>query len=84
VALDLAYVFQTDRRTADAVEMYRTAIRLAPEQALAYKNLGFLLLELGAEPAEVVELLEKYLSFEPDDPDTALIRQRLESLLGGQ
>jgi len=84
VALDLAYVFQTDRRTADAVEMYRTAIRLAPEQPLAYKNLGFLLLELGAEPAEVAELWEKYLSFEPDDPDTALIRQRLESLLDGQ
>lgn len=63
-----------------AEQMYRTAIRLDPERAVAYKNLGLLLADRGGDPKEIIALWERYLSLHPSDPQLDAIRGALNDL----
>jgi hypothetical protein len=66
---------------ADLVtRLYRESIRLAPEQASAWKNLGLLLRDNGGSIDEVVALWDHYLEIAPDDPEAAAIRAEVETL----
>lgn len=77
LAFDMGYVLQND---ADKARMYRTAIRLAPDLPLAYKNLGVILLRNGRHNGEVARLWEQYLALSPTEPSAAAIRRQIDSL----
>jgi tetratricopeptide (TPR) repeat protein len=81
LAADLGYTLHVEGRVAEATALYRTAIRLAPDHAPPYKNLA-LLLDEGSDSAEVAGLLEQYLRLQPDDPDAAAIRAKVDRIRG--
>src|SRR5207248_6658469 len=83
LALDLGYAFYLGGRLDEAERMYRTAIRVAPDYPLPYKNLGVLLLDRGSDPSEVVALWETYLDLNPADPQALAMRRRLDAIRGG-
>jgi predicted TPR repeat methyltransferase len=85
-AFDLALARHRPGAQADAPEiadLYRTAIRLAPQLASAYKNLGLLLLDNGGPRDEIVAAWRTYLALEPADPQADAIRTELGRLEGG-
>lgn len=80
-AFDLANTYETiDVPTAE--RWYRLAIDLAPNIPGAYKNLAILLSVNGGRPAEVADLLERYLVLAPQDPEAATIRASIAQLRG--
>jgi tetratricopeptide (TPR) repeat protein len=82
-AFDLAYALQSKKVPGgytQAASMYRTAIRLAPDRAQAYKNLGVLLSDNGGDPKEIVAVWERFLVLEPNDPDADAIRAAISKL----
>jgi tetratricopeptide (TPR) repeat protein len=82
VAFDLAFAQQTggggDTKLAE--RMYRNAIRLNPDDAPAYKNLGLVLRSQGGDRAEIVTLWRRFLALKPDDPQAGAIRAELAKL----
>ncbi len=86
-AFGLAFALQGtgDKSAVEPAErLYRTAIRLSPEIAASYKNLGLLLHDNGGDPKEIVEVWTRYLQLEPNDPQAPAIRSVLDSLAGGK
>jgi tetratricopeptide (TPR) repeat protein len=77
LAFDIAYVLDDGVREAQAIDYYRLAIKLAPKNAPAYKNLGLVLLNRGAGIADVGPLWEQFLRLAPNDEQAPAIRQRL-------
>jgi hypothetical protein len=80
----LGFAFHEPEPTAQddlVVEMYRLAIDLdgPPE---AYKNLGLFYWERDGDPAEIIDLWETYLAFEPEDPQLDAIRAAIDQLRG--
>jgi tetratricopeptide (TPR) repeat protein len=60
--------------------MYRTAIRVAPDLASAYKNLGLILRDNGGDPDEIVAVWTRFLELKPDDPEAGSIRAEVNRL----
>jgi len=77
LAFDMGYVVAKDD---EKEAMYRTAIRLAPDLPLAYKNLGVVLLRGKRRDTEVSDLWEHYLAMNPRDPGVAVMRREIDSL----
>jgi protein O-mannosyl-transferase len=67
---NLAYETNRLGKTADAISLYRKAIRINPEFSGAYNNLGYLLLEQGRYQEAEVEL-RRALELEPTFPQAA-------------
>jgi hypothetical protein len=66
---------------ADEVErLYRTAIRVSPTIAGAYKNLGVLLQTNGAPSEQIIPLWEAYLALNPEDPEAGVIQATIDRL----
>lgn len=85
-AFELALARHKPGALPDATEiadLYRTAIRLAPQLASAYKNLGLLLLDNGGPRDEIIAAWRTYLELEPADPQADAIRTELRRLEGG-
>ena len=70
----------TPANLADAERMYRTSIRLAPDGASAYKNLGLILYRHGGDHAEIAALWKTYLRLDPTGPQASVIREALAQL----
>ena len=86
VAFDLAYALQAGGRPADlprVVGLYRTATRLAPDLASAYKNLGVALQASGADNDEIIAAWSRFLELRPNDPQADSIRAELNRLQSG-
>jgi tetratricopeptide (TPR) repeat protein len=86
VAFDLAYALQAGGRPADlphVIRLYRTAIRLVPDLASAYKNLGVALQASGADREEIVAAWSRFLELRPNDPQAGSIRAELNRLKSG-
>jgi tetratricopeptide (TPR) repeat protein len=86
VAFDLGYALHAGGRPTDlarVIRLYRTAIRLAPDLASAYKNLGVALRDSGADPDEVVAAWSRFLELSPNDPQADAIRAELNRLKSG-
>jgi tetratricopeptide (TPR) repeat protein len=82
-AFDLGYSLDTGGSNyAQAEKWYRTAIRLGPSIAAAYKNLGLLLHDHGGDPKEVIALWQRFLQLDPTDPQAPAIRTVLGQLQG--
>ncbi len=69
-------------KVPEAEKMYRTAILLAPTEAVAYKNLGLLLYQHGGDASEIASLWNRYLELDPAGPDAGRIRAALARLKG--
>ncbi len=67
---------EREGRSADAERLYREAIALAPDLALAHYDLGLLLRDTGRKD-DARRSLERAAALAPDDPD---IRKALEGL----
>ncbi len=82
VAFDLGFALQAGGKAnrALAERMYRTAIRLAPDLAAAYKNLGLVLRDSGGDSAEILTLWRRFLELRPNDADAAAIRAEVARL----
>ena len=83
VAFDLAYALQTaaSRSNVELQEqLYRDAIRLVPNLASAYKNLGLVLQQNGGDAKEIVAVWSRFLELEPDAPQAAAIEAAVEQL----
>ena len=70
----------TPANLADAERMYRTSIRLAPDGASAYKNLGLILYRHGGDHAEIAALWKTFLRLDPTGPQASVIREALAQL----
>jgi tetratricopeptide (TPR) repeat protein len=82
-AFDVAFALQRNGSPADlkeAEKMYRIAIRDAPSEPSAYKNLGLILRGNGGDPKEIIALWDRFLQLKPDDPQAPEIRRVLASL----
>jgi len=82
-AFDVAFALHGEGSADDdklAEDMYRAAIRLAPELTQALKNLGLLLRDRGADRAEIIALWERFLEISPNDPQAAAIRAAIDEL----
>ena len=64
---------------AKAEEYFRRATEVDPKFAMAWKNLGFALVNMG-RTAEAAGALNRYLELEPGAPDRSEIQQMLEAL----
>ena len=83
-AFNLAFAFQSngaDKRCA-AEQLYRTAIRLAPNLAASYKNLGLLLHDHGGDPRELRAVWGGTRRLSPHDPQAGSIRDALMARKG--
>jgi Flp pilus assembly protein TadD len=65
---ELGALLVSARRAPDAVDVLRTAVRLAPASPPAWYNLAFALRESG-KPADAVDAYRRYITFRPKDPD---------------
>jgi tetratricopeptide (TPR) repeat protein len=86
LAFDVGFAAYLDGRLDAAIEFFRTAIRLAPDLAPSYKNLGSLLLTRPvASPGAAEEgarLLETYLKMRPEDLEAPSIRTAIAQARG--
>jgi hypothetical protein len=71
------------RRCRDALEYLDRTLELAPRHALAHRERGECLLDLG-EPALAIEHLSRYLLLVPDAPDAAQVQAQLDGLRGAK
>lgn len=71
-------VFLSGDATA-ALTLFRRVVERDPERARAWRDLGLVALDLR-ESGIARRAFYRYLSFEPDAPDAALVQQRLERL----
>jgi tetratricopeptide (TPR) repeat protein len=86
VAFDLAFALHKRGRGVDvplATRMYRTATRLSPGNASAYKNLGLILRDNGGDREEIVAAWSRFLELKPDDPEAGSIRAEVRRLESG-
>jgi tetratricopeptide (TPR) repeat protein len=83
LAFDVGNVLREAGQTDQAIATYRTAVRLAPEFPLSYKNLGLLLLEQGGNPRETADLWDGYLRLNPGDAQAAEMRRHVDRIRSG-
>jgi hypothetical protein len=82
-AFDVAFAQQGEGTAAEdrlAEELYRTSLRLDPDRAVTYKNLGLLLFDRGGDLTEVANLWERYLAMNPEDPQADQIKGQLDDI----
>jgi tetratricopeptide (TPR) repeat protein len=82
LAFDVANALREAGRANEAIATYKTAIRLAPDYPLSYKNLGLLLLVQGGSPSETADLWEEYLRLNPSEPQAAEMRRQVDRIRG--
>lgn len=64
------------RDLVNAAEFYQAALKIDPDNAPAYRGLGFSLLKTG-KPTEGAAALHRYLELKPDASDASMIRMML-------
>ena len=75
---------EKDGRPAEAEQLYRKAIELAPDLATAYKNLGVVLWTRNPNDNEVPALWERYLQLSPRDAEAAAMRGEITRIRAGR
>jgi len=76
----LGLSYKTQGETGKAVEYLEDAVKLAPDYALALRDLGAVYLQLGAE-IRARAVLEKSVAINPNDADTHFQLSRLYNLI---
>ena len=80
-----AELYERLGKMAEAIQEYRAALRLAPEDPAIHKSLAQLL-EKEGKREEALTYYERYLQLDPASQEASTIRERIEGLrkAGGQ
>ncbi|MBI5640306.1 MAG: tetratricopeptide repeat protein [Nitrospirae bacterium] len=63
-----------------AVKEYRRALEINPNHLNAHKNLGVVLMDDFKDRTQAIKAFEKYLQLAPNAPDSAQVKQVIQSM----
>jgi tetratricopeptide (TPR) repeat protein len=79
LAYNVAEILFAAGKTDDAIKYYQLAIRIKPDWAKSYAQLGYAYLNKGDTKA-AIENLKKFVELAPDSPETPGVKEVIKSL----
>ena len=79
LAYNVAEILFVGGKTEEAIKYYKLAVKIKPDWAKAYKQMGYALLNKG-DIEEAINSFKKFMELDPDSPEKGVIEEVIKSL----